>query len=179
MPVPSFIGRKYNLSKEDFFETPSYVVEKLLEKEEFRGEIFEPACGTGAISKILIREGFKVISSDIVFRGFGKRQDFFDLEGPVDNIVTNPPYNILNDFILHSLEITRNKVALFLRVSSLEGFNRYNLIYSKKRLKNIYVFSKRVRFNHPKYGKPRGMITYAWFVFYKRFKGIPTLDWIY
>lgn len=178
MSSPSFVSRKYNLNKGDFFETPGYVVEKLLDKEKFKGNIFEPACGTGSISKILIRRGYKVISSDVIFRGFGEKMDFFDLRGPVDNIITNPPYNILNEFILHSLEITKNKVALFLRLTSLEGVKRYQTIYSKNKLRKVYVFSKRVRFYHSYYKKYLGVITYAWFIFDMRYKGNPTLDWI-
>jgi len=179
MGSPNFVGRKYNLSKEDFFETPSYCVDRLLEVERFYGFILEPCCGTGSISKVLKAKGFDIRSSDIKNYGYGEVKDFLKITEKVDNIITNPPYNILNSFMGHCLEISKKKVALLLRTNSLEGIERYSSIYSKNLLKTVYVFCRRVRFNSPKYKKPRGMISYSWFVFDKNFKGIsPVIKWI-
>ena len=43
----------------------------------FRGDIYEPCCGQGHISKVLIENGYNVFSSDLVDRGYGTpRIDF-------------------------------------------------------------------------------------------------------
>lgn len=56
---------------DDFYPTPSYAVEKLLEKEMFTGNIWECACGQGDISKVFVEKGFIVHSTDLADRGFG------------------------------------------------------------------------------------------------------------
>ena len=64
--------------KDDFYPTPPEAVEALLSVEKFIGDIWEPACGDGAISKVLEVE-HNVVSSDLNDYGFGKSGvDFFD-----------------------------------------------------------------------------------------------------
>jgi len=46
-------------------------VRALLSVETFEGSIWEPACGDGAISKVLLAAGFDVVSTDLIDRGFG------------------------------------------------------------------------------------------------------------
>ena len=48
--------------KNGFVETPSYVTNALLENETFEGNILEPCCGKGAISKVLKDAGYNVTS---------------------------------------------------------------------------------------------------------------------
>jgi hypothetical protein len=62
--------------------------------ETFEGSIWEPACGDGAISKVLEAAGYTVISTDLVDRGYGHGgHDFLKSETPLGrNIITNPPY---------------------------------------------------------------------------------------
>ncbi len=48
----------------DFYPTPAYAVEKLIEKETFSGNIWECACGQGDISRVFIAKGFGVHSTD-------------------------------------------------------------------------------------------------------------------
>lgn len=55
----------------DFYPTPPEAVRALLSVETFTGSIWEPACGDGAISKVLIEAGFEVVSTDLIDRGFG------------------------------------------------------------------------------------------------------------
>ena len=55
---------------EDFYATPSWVTEALLRHIHFRGPIWEPCCGDGAISAVLGRHGYTVVSTDIAGPGF-------------------------------------------------------------------------------------------------------------
>ena len=64
--------------KNDFYPTPSYVVEELLKREVFSGDIWECACGEGHISKVLKDNFYSVYSSDLVDRGYGDIQDFLN-----------------------------------------------------------------------------------------------------
>jgi hypothetical protein len=49
----------------------------LLSVERFDGDIWEPACGDGAISKELIKAGYTVVSTDLIDRDFGDGQADF------------------------------------------------------------------------------------------------------
>ena len=47
---------------DDFYATPRSTVEQLLAVESFEGTIWEPACGDGAISRVLEERGYNVES---------------------------------------------------------------------------------------------------------------------
>lgn len=151
----------------DFFPTPSCAVEALLAYENFQGNILEPACGRGDISRVLEQRGFSVESSDLFDWGFGKTEcDFFNITRSCDNIVTNPPFNKSLGFTLHALELAKRKVALLLRLSFLEGVERYRELFIPRPPARVYVFSKRLTFYPEKItkGGGSGPTAYAWFV---------------
>ena len=81
----------------DYYATDPKAVEMLLELEQFAPVIWEPACGEGHISKVLQAHGYQVISTDLVYRGFGDPEplDFLKetLDGFEGDIITNPPYS--------------------------------------------------------------------------------------
>ena len=66
--------------KDDFYATPSEASQQLLDVESFDGGIYEPCCGQGHISKVLIKNGYDVESSDLVDRGYGKSNIDFLME---------------------------------------------------------------------------------------------------
>ena len=80
----------------DFYATPSWVTEALLRHIRFRGQIWEPCCGDGAMSTVLGRHGYEVVSTDIADRGFGASGvDFLacrEVPRGCRSLVTNPPY---------------------------------------------------------------------------------------
>ena len=80
----------------DYYATEPKAMELLLAEEQFSPVIWECACGEGHLSKVLEQHGFEVISTDLIYRGFGDPEplDFLkesieDFEG---DIITNPPY---------------------------------------------------------------------------------------
>ena len=173
-----WIGHNLNndREKDDFYATPQYAVEALLKQETFDGNIWECACGDGALSEILKKNNYDVYSSDLIDRGYGETGiDFLLTNRKADNIITNPPFKLANEFTLKSFDVTNNKIALFLKLSFLEGITRNNKIFSQNYLKNVYVFSKRVSFENK---KGSGMMAFAWFVYDMQYQGLPTLNWI-
>ena len=66
----------------------------MLAHETFDGPIWEPACGDGAIARVLERAGHRVIATDLIDRGYGEAGvDFLTTAEPrARHIVTNPPY---------------------------------------------------------------------------------------
>lgn len=174
-----------NRESQDFYPTPPYATLKLLEKEIFTGSIYEPACGDGAISKIL-KENYpeqKVLSTDLFDRGYGEKTDIDFLtydygEFHPNNIITNPPYKFAQEFVQRSLEVANSKVAMLLKLNFLEGQKRYELFKSTP-LKKVYIFSKRLSFDKgDEKGKGNGVLAYAWYVWEHGYNDAPTIDWL-
>jgi hypothetical protein len=166
----------------DFYPTPPYVVEELLKRENFSGNIWECACGDGAISKVLIEKGYQVRSTDLYDRGYGVSGiDFLHNNlDDCDNIITNPPFKLTLEFILQAKKQCKNKIALFEKTVLLDSARRYDMFMDQEfPLKCIYQFCKRVQLC--KSGvkmKNGGMISYAWFVWDSAYKGEPMIRWI-
>jgi hypothetical protein len=132
----------------DFYETPAWATEALLEMERFEGEILEPACGAGAISRVLEAYGYRVESSDIQDEPYiygARGVDFLTEEYlvPCNNLITNPPYSLAQQFAEKALKVIRCKIALLLRINFLEGKKRYEF-FKRTPLKSVNMFSSRV-----------------------------------
>lgn len=168
-----------NREKDDFYATPPEATEALLSVEKFDGPIWECACGQGHMSKVLERAGYEVVSTDLVNRGYGLHGvDFlmeFNLLAP--NIVTNPPYKIATEWMRHSISLRPMKIALLMKLASLEGIERAK-IFNKSPLSRVWVMSKRVSLL--KGGEPfqSGMFGIAWFVWDYEWTGEPRLGWL-
>jgi hypothetical protein len=137
--------------------------------------IWEPACGRGAISRVLEDEGFDVRSSDLHEYGYPgavSGLDFLTVDEthPIakatDGIVTNPPYYLAGrsaPFVARAVEIA-SYVAMLLRLPFLEGAQRLNLTSSAAR---VWIASSRLPMMHrdgwdgP---KASNAMAFAWFV---------------
>lgn len=175
----SIVGFSVDRAENDFYPTPDYVTRDLLRLETFTGSIWEPACGNGAMSKVMINAGMEVYSSDLVDRGYGQPGiNFLTEYRKVNNIITNPPYTLAEEFVYHALDWATDKVALFLKLAFLEGAGRQKMFLSTP-LSKVYVYSKRVSFLKNGEGKQgSGMIAFAWFVWEHGYTGEPTVRWI-
>lgn len=168
----------------DYYATPREAIIKLLLRERFAGNVLEPACGEGHISKVLLGANFdEIISFDIVDRGYGEVEDFFNWDIRMDNIITNPPFKYFTEFAQHSLEIANRKVCLFGKLQALEGYGRTKFLMSFP-LRTVYVFRKRV--NPMRNGeetdengkKWASTMAFAWYVWEKGYDGKPMIEWI-
>ena len=166
--------------KDDFYPTPSYAVDELLKREVFNGNIWECACGDGAISEVFLKKGFEVRSSDLIDRDYGIVENFFEADYVADNIVTNPPFKYALEFVNEAKKKSNCKIAMFLKTVFLESDKRKPMFEDKEfPLKTVYQFSKRVTlYKDGVKMKNSGMISYAWYVWEKGYCGKPTLEWI-
>ncbi len=181
----SIVGSSRNngkRQKDDFYPTPTYAVEELLKCEKFNGDIWECACGEGDISEVLKQYNYKVRSTDLIYRGYGEKKslNFLKSNNITNNIITNPPYKYALDFVLKAKELSTNKIAMFLKTVFLESDKRYDMFQDiEYPLKVMYQFSKRVTlYKDGIKMKNSGMISYAWFVWDKNYKGKPYIEWI-
>jgi hypothetical protein len=160
------LKRFADLDGPDFFPTPAWATFALVDNEAFDGQIWEPACGDGAMAQVLAMRGNPVIATDLYDRGFGEPGiDFLRSNRVADNIVTNPPYNSAEEFVNIGVKSARRKFALLLRLAFLEGANRTNTIFAKYPPNRVWVFSERITF-YPAGATQKGTGTtaYAWFV---------------
>ena len=168
-----------DLSGPDFFPTPRWATFALIDNERFEGDIWECACGDGAMSRVLAETGSPVISTDLYDRGYGESgHDFLNAKRNAENIVTNPPFNSAEGFVTSATQRARRKVALLLRLAFLEGANRASTIFAQTPPSRVWVFSERITF-YPSGVEPKGSGTtaYAWFVWDKSAPAGTALKW--
>ena len=139
------LKRFADLDGPDFFPTPRWATYALIDNEGFKGEIWECACGNGAMSQVLEETGCPVPSSDLYDRGYGDvGLDFLIATRQADNIITNPPYNSAEGFVASGVNLARRKFALLLRLAFLEGAKRARTIFSECPPSRVWVFSDRM-----------------------------------
>ena len=171
--------RLADLDGPDFYPTPPWATYALIDNEKFSKDIWEPACGDGAMSEILAKTGRPVASSDLYNRGYGDVGiDYLSSHRRASNIITNPPYNSAEGFVANGVKTAQNKFALLLRLAFLEGANRANTIFHKHPPSRVWVFSERITF-YMKGAQTAGSGTtaYAWFVWDKDHGGPTELAW--
>ena len=168
----------------EYYATHPTVTLDLLRVESFHHSILEPACGGGFISKPLIDNGYDVLSTDIIDRGFGNGGiDFLlhEFEVGVYDIVTNTPYSLFIPFLEKAIGICRNKVAMLLPLSFITTKQRIKL-YKTYPPHTVYVYEDRICIakngEFEKYSSVINPQQYAWFVWHKGFDGNPTIKWI-
>ena len=171
----------------DFYATHPDSTKALLEVEGIIYPALEPACGEGHISKLI--EDPSLVSTDLIYRGYGGKNtvDFLttDYGGfSFETVITNPPFNLFQEFVEKALSIAKKKVIMFGKLQALEGQKRATFL-QKTPLKYVYVFKKRQQ--PMRNGKENDEITgkkmsstmaFAWYVWEIGYEGEPIIKWI-
>ena len=177
----------------DFYATPENAIRAILDNEKLEGSILEPSAGQGHISRLL-KEYYpysEIVSTDLVQReerfGIPIQGDIdfltYNFNRKFDNIITNPPFNIAQEFIERALELSNNKVIMFAKIQLLEG-NKRRKMFDNTPLKYVYVFSKRVNplrngEELDEKGKPwSSTMCFAWFIWENGYEGEPIVRWL-
>lgn len=180
-------------AEDDFYASEPKTVDMLCAVETFSPVVWECACGAGHMSEALKRNGYTVLSSDIVDRGYIRTRiiDFlrFGEKASQDSvgmdIITNPPYKYAKEFVETALRVVKSehKVAMLLKLTFLESKSRREL-FSKCPPKCVWVFSERVQcakngdFEKYKKAGVGTAVAYAWFVWVKGFQGDTVVKWL-
>ena len=185
--------RKSTLTGNDYYPTPPIATEKLLKVlYEAKHEIhlmscLEPAAGGGHMSDVLGQHFANVKSSDIQDpenRGWGGRDFLLDHYEPesFDWVITNPPFKLADEFVLKAISVAKVGVAMLCRLQFLEGWKRYEKLFSAIPPSKVCVFIRRVNMTENRLvgkGDPSSATCYAWFVWHKNTQGYETkLFWI-
>ena len=94
----------------DFYPTPPDATHALMRFLAAKGAIkkdslvWEPACGNGAMSNVIAEYVSDVYSTDIRQTGFGHGGlDFLGASFDCEAVITNPPFALSEQFIVHAL----------------------------------------------------------------------------
>ncbi len=166
---------------DDWYPTPSPTTKALLRVEKFNGSVWECACGDGAMSKVIERAGYEVVSTDKYPKGYGTHLDYlYASELLADNIMTNPPFDLLSSFIERSYALKPEKFCFFGKLAVLEGVERSEIL-ERTHLTRVWVFRQRqslYRNGVNENSSAGGMIAFAWFVWERGYSGKPMIGWI-
>ena len=170
----------------DHYVEPEWCSFRLFEEEHFPAGIYDPACGFGTIPKAAIKFGIEGIGSDLVDRGYDKawknNYNFLSesIIGRIENIVTNPPFDLASNFALKALSLAANKVAIIFPVARLNAAHHW---IKGTPLKTVWLMTPRPSMP-PGYiiargEKPGGgKMDYCWLVWDQNYKGNPELKWL-
>jgi len=110
----------------DFYPTPQWATEELLNRLPVQGRVLEPCCGDGAIASALQgRDGCELVTNDVDPRWpadwhqDARDEGFWQAVGECDWVVTNPPFSVASDILPLAYRHAK-AVAMLLRLSYLE-----------------------------------------------------------
>lgn len=166
--------------KEDYYSTPTEEVANILRvlNIDFYSDdtVLEPCCGGGhMIEGIRQLYGGRLIGTDIKDRGYQRMDcelqynlDYMADDYPYDKadyIIMNPPFKLIEPFVIRSLEIAKKGVLMFGRLQFLEGKGRYENIFVNYPPSEVYVYVDRVACfkNGDTSIKPDSIQAYAWY----------------
>ena len=167
----------------DCYDTPPVAVTALLKVERLPHRIWEPACGTGNIVRVLRAAGHEVIATDLNDRGCPGSQsglDFLLLGGPridCDGVVTNPPFMVAEQFVAAALD-RAPYVAMLLRLAFFESERRSEIL-ERRGLARIHCFAERLPMMHRQDWEGRNAnsgMAFAWFVWARGCREPTTID---
>ena len=172
---------KYERVENDFYPTPpdctealyTYLVEQQLLQPS--AEVFEPACGDGAIVKVFQNHGHRVTASDLYPQLEGAAVKDFLTDGIMLDrcagvralVVTNPPYAMpyINAFMDRMNDLVHNDgvVAAMLMRNEVDCAKSRRVFFED----NPYYYGKLVLTWRPRWiagstGSPRH--NYAWYI---------------
>jgi hypothetical protein len=110
----------------EHYVEPAWCSKRLFEEEGFEGAVYDPCCGFGTIVKEALKHGLAAYGSDLVDRGWDSTRTPHDfLASPMaeshQNIVCNPPFNIVPQFAAAALARSTRKVALIFPTARLNA----------------------------------------------------------
>lgn len=133
----------------------------------WRRTVWEPAAGQGHMVRPLSEFFGRVIPSDIHDYGAGYPQHDFLSPTPLvihpDWIITNPPFRLFLEFAEQALDMSSGGIAIFSRLSVLEGQRRYVRLFRAHPPTVVAPFVERVPLAAGRLGTTSAT-AYAWFV---------------
>jgi hypothetical protein len=156
----------YKRKSRDLYQTPRWVTRVILPYIPSGSVIWEPACATGKMSKVLK----SAVNTDLVTNYGRSGVDFLSTDGysypNINAIVTNPPYSKLGEkFIRHALKLMKKRrgfVAMLLPVDFDSAKTRRDVFAGHPAFLGKIVLTTRIVWF--KGGKYTPSSNHAWFL---------------
>jgi hypothetical protein len=172
-------------NKDGFYVEPSWCSQRLFEVERFPEPILDPACGFGTIVQEARKAGYRSLGADIEDRrtsrfAFWKR-DFLTWTQPIHgSVVTNPPFDHVEDFVRLSLDRGARKVAAICLVRRLNAAHWLRALPLAK----VYLLTPRPSMPPGSFLKAGGKASggtqdFCWLILDPLHKGSPALHWLH
>jgi hypothetical protein len=185
----SRVDSNYKRKPNDLYETPDWVVEAVIPWLPWRSmkerknqdhiyKIWDPACGNGAITRVLADAGFNVHASDII-----DGEDFFadNRTHDADGILTNPPYTDVAVFIQHAIDVMRSCngwVVMLLAADFDSAKSRRHLFVDCPIFAKTVVLTKRITWFERSDGKKAAPSeNHRWYIWDWKHSGPPTIGY--
>lgn len=168
----------YQRVERDTYETPEWVTLALLPHLGNIEAVWEPACGSGKMLRVLQSRYADAFGTDI-----STGDDFLTtrnrvVDVPRPGIITNPPYNAATEFVERALKITgvaSGIVAMLLRTDFDHAKTRSHLFAKHPAFSKKIVLTKRVVWFEKKGAAPS--FNHAWYIWDWKHSGPPTLSY--
>ena len=191
----SSLNRGTVRNNDDYYITPHWLIEDFLAalaennmlvcSPDENPRVLDPSAGgcdkyEMSYPTVLEKEGFAVDSWDIRAdsRASVINCDFLQvksLKKPYDMIITNPPFNVAQEFTEHALEMVEyGGLVIMLQRLNWLGSQKRKPMWQKLPLAAVYVHSKRPGFDPEKPSKTDST-EYAHFVFCKGYELAPEI----
>jgi hypothetical protein len=172
----------FDRDSNDRYVEPAWCSRRLFDVEPFVGPVHDPACGTATILATARAAGLIATGADISPCVKGVTAiDFFTAHDSVCNVISNPPYDRLDRFASHALELTSRKVALLVPIARLNAAGRW---LQSTPLRRIWLLSPRPSIPPHSYilrgEKPEGgRVDFCWLVWEQGFRGVSEFRWLH
>ncbi len=177
----------FEKEKRGHYVEPAWCSRRLFEVEAFHGPIYDPACGWGTILNEALAVGYEAYGTDIVTRiktarlrkSFARRDFLTDHTRIRGSVVCNPPFDHVQEFCEHALDLGADKVAMICLVRRL---NAAHWLIDLP-LERIWLLTPRPSMPPgswiAKGNKPGGGTQdFCWLVFRQRHTGSPQVGWL-
>lgn len=141
-------------NERDFYPTPWKAFKPMLKYFPLNKSIWEPCQGDGRLVRWLRESGRKADGTDL-----SEGSDYLLDRTYRQVIITNPPFSLTGEFIVHALKHAC-EIYFLLPLNSLSGQSRYKEIYSKRPLVALFPLVERPSFTQDG-GTDR--VEYGWF----------------
>lgn len=132
--------------KLEHYETPDWVIDRILEKEIMTRFVVDPCTGTGVMAKKAKEKGYIVSAQDVHDWGYPETViiDFLKINN-IDSeftIFMNPPFSKTCEFVEKAFKLGARKIIMFQRWSFRESKGRREF-FEKYPLARLYLCGDR------------------------------------